>query len=117
MNLSVDLSSRGPAYPEYRNNPTSSMVVSDVSLLIPAPAPNRPDSSDDGIRRVFSDLYIPSYTRSLSALIESRKSVCKHQTYFHWSLWHSPTRLCLQREETWRSCTLKAHGCQWKVSS
>ena len=32
-----------------------------------------PILSDDGIVRYFSDLYIPSYTPSLSALIESRK--------------------------------------------
>ena len=34
-----------------------------------------PISSDDGKERYFSDLYIPSYTPSLSALIESRKHV------------------------------------------
>ena len=33
-----------------------------------------PVPSDDGIPRYFSDLYIPSYTPTLSALIESRKS-------------------------------------------
>ena len=32
-----------------------------------------PIPSDDGTRRYFSDLYIPSYTPTLSALIESRK--------------------------------------------
>ena len=32
-----------------------------------------PIPSDDGKERYFSDLYIPSYTSSLSALIESRK--------------------------------------------
>ena len=32
-----------------------------------------PIPSDDGKKRYFSDLYIPSYTPSLSALIESRK--------------------------------------------
>ena len=32
-----------------------------------------PISSDDGVPRYFSDLYIPSYTPTLSALIESRK--------------------------------------------
>ncbi|KAI0296945.1 CHAT domain-containing protein [Multifurca ochricompacta] len=32
-----------------------------------------PIPSDDGVRRYFSDLYIPSYTPTLSALIESRK--------------------------------------------
>ncbi|KAH9959958.1 CHAT domain-containing protein [Russula dissimulans] len=32
-----------------------------------------PIPSDDGVKRFFSDLYIPSYTPSLSALIESRK--------------------------------------------
>ena len=32
-----------------------------------------PIPSDDGIPRYFSDLYIPSYTQTLSALIESRK--------------------------------------------
>jgi CHAT domain-containing protein len=32
-----------------------------------------PIPSDDGIPRYFSDLYIPSYTPTLSALIESRK--------------------------------------------
>ena len=33
-----------------------------------------PIPSDDGVPRYFSDLYIPSYTPTLSALIESRKS-------------------------------------------
>ncbi|KAI0298389.1 CHAT domain-containing protein [Multifurca ochricompacta] len=32
-----------------------------------------PIPSNDGIKRYFSDLYIPSYTPTLSALIESRK--------------------------------------------
>ncbi|KAI0291363.1 CHAT domain-containing protein [Multifurca ochricompacta] len=32
-----------------------------------------PIPSDDGVKRYFSDLYIPSYTPTLSALIESRK--------------------------------------------
>ena len=32
-----------------------------------------PISSDGGVSRYFSDLYIPSYTSTLSALIESRK--------------------------------------------
>jgi len=32
-----------------------------------------PIPSDDGVKRYFSDLYIPSYTSTLSALIESRK--------------------------------------------
>jgi len=32
-----------------------------------------PIPSDDGVPRYFSDLYIPSYTPTLSALIESRK--------------------------------------------
>jgi len=32
-----------------------------------------PIPSDDGVSRYFSDLYIPSYTPTLSALIESRK--------------------------------------------
>jgi CHAT domain-containing protein len=32
-----------------------------------------PITSDDGNKRYFSDLYIPSYTPTLSALIESRK--------------------------------------------
>ena len=32
-----------------------------------------PIPSDDGVRRYLSDLYIPSYTPTLSALIESRK--------------------------------------------
>ena len=32
-----------------------------------------PIPSDDGVTRYFSDLYIPSYTPTLSALIESRK--------------------------------------------
>jgi CHAT domain-containing protein len=32
-----------------------------------------PLQSDDGVERYFSDLYIPSYTPTLSALIESRK--------------------------------------------
>ena len=32
-----------------------------------------PISSDDGVSRYFSDLYIPSYTPTLSALIESRR--------------------------------------------
>ena len=32
-----------------------------------------PIPSDDGMERYFSDLYIPSYTSTLSALIESRK--------------------------------------------
>jgi len=32
-----------------------------------------PIPSDDGVLRYFSDLYIPSYTPTLSALIESRK--------------------------------------------
>jgi CHAT domain-containing protein len=32
-----------------------------------------PLQSDDGVKRYFSDLYIPSYTPTLSALIESRK--------------------------------------------
>jgi CHAT domain-containing protein len=32
-----------------------------------------PIPSDDGIKRYFSDLYIPSYTPTLSALIESRR--------------------------------------------
>jgi CHAT domain-containing protein len=32
-----------------------------------------PILSDDGVPRYFSDLYIPSYTPTLSALIESRK--------------------------------------------
>ncbi|KAI0294715.1 CHAT domain-containing protein [Multifurca ochricompacta] len=33
-----------------------------------------PIPSDDGVKRYFSDLYIPSYTLTLSALAESRKS-------------------------------------------
>jgi CHAT domain-containing protein len=33
-----------------------------------------PIPSDDGVKRFFLDLYIPSYTPTLSALIESRKS-------------------------------------------
>ena len=33
-----------------------------------------PIPSSDGHERYFSDLYIPSYTPSLSALIESRNS-------------------------------------------
>ena len=33
-----------------------------------------PIPSDDGVSRYFSDLYIPSYTPTLSALIESRKA-------------------------------------------
>jgi len=33
-----------------------------------------PIPSDDGVSRYFSDLYIPSYTTTLLALIESRKS-------------------------------------------
>ncbi|KAH9962754.1 CHAT domain-containing protein [Lactifluus volemus] len=33
-----------------------------------------PIPSDDGVKRYFSDLYISSYTPTLSALIESRKS-------------------------------------------
>ncbi|KAH9977053.1 CHAT domain-containing protein [Lactifluus volemus] len=33
-----------------------------------------PIPSDDGVKLYFSDLYIPSYTPTLSALIESRKS-------------------------------------------
>jgi len=33
-----------------------------------------PFQSSDGVKRYFSDLYIPSYTSSLSALSESRKS-------------------------------------------
>jgi len=33
-----------------------------------------PIPSRDGVKQFFSDLYIPSYTPSLSALIESRKS-------------------------------------------
>jgi CHAT domain-containing protein len=33
-----------------------------------------PIPSDDGVPRYFSDLYIPSYTPTLSALIESRKA-------------------------------------------
>ncbi|KAI0293136.1 CHAT domain-containing protein [Multifurca ochricompacta] len=32
-----------------------------------------PIPSNDGVKRYFSDLYIPSYTSTLSALIESRK--------------------------------------------
>ncbi|KAI0303328.1 CHAT domain-containing protein, partial [Multifurca ochricompacta] len=32
-----------------------------------------PIPSDDGVKRYFSDLYIPSYTSTLSSLIESRK--------------------------------------------
>ena len=32
-----------------------------------------PIPSDDGVPRYFSDLYIPSYTPTLSALVESRK--------------------------------------------
>ena len=32
-----------------------------------------PVSSDDGVSRYFSDLYIPSYTPTLSALVESRR--------------------------------------------
>ena len=33
-----------------------------------------PTPSDDGVSRYFSDLYIPSYTPTLSTLIESRKT-------------------------------------------
>ncbi|KAI0298368.1 hypothetical protein B0F90DRAFT_1952380, partial [Multifurca ochricompacta] len=32
-----------------------------------------PIPSNDRVKRYFSDLYIPSYTPTLSALIESRK--------------------------------------------
>lgn len=50
------------------------MVVSDIrvfcSLPLHAMGPIPPDT---GSLRYFLDLYIPSYTPSLSALIESRK--------------------------------------------
>ncbi|KAH9961397.1 hypothetical protein BGW80DRAFT_1564084 [Lactifluus volemus] len=40
-----------------------------------------PIPSDDGVTRYFSDLYIPSYTPSLSALIASRKPQAEGQTF------------------------------------
>ncbi|KAI0289899.1 CHAT domain-containing protein [Multifurca ochricompacta] len=43
-----------------------------------------PIPSNDGVKRYFSDLYIPSYTPTLSALIESRKPSSK--TSYHPSL-------------------------------
>ncbi|KAI0294714.1 CHAT domain-containing protein [Multifurca ochricompacta] len=43
-----------------------------------------PIPSNDGVKRYFSDLYIPSYTPTLSALIESRKP--SSQTSYHPSL-------------------------------
>jgi len=49
------------------------MVAFDVSLLLPLHVMG-PNLSGDGVRRFFSDLYIPSYTPSLSTLIESQKS-------------------------------------------
>jgi len=46
--------------------PTSAFCSLPLHAMGPIP-------SDDGVKRFFSDLYIPSYTPSLSALIESRK--------------------------------------------
>ncbi|KAH9970408.1 CHAT domain-containing protein [Lactifluus volemus] len=40
-----------------------------------------PIPSDDGVTRYFSDLYIPSYTPTLSALIASRKPQTEGQTF------------------------------------
>ncbi|KAH9970438.1 CHAT domain-containing protein [Lactifluus volemus] len=40
-----------------------------------------PIPSDDGVTRYFSDIYIPSYTPSLSALIASRKPQAEGQTF------------------------------------
>ncbi|KAH9970427.1 CHAT domain-containing protein, partial [Lactifluus volemus] len=40
-----------------------------------------PIPSDDGVTRYFSDIYIPSYTPSLSALITSRKPQAEGQTF------------------------------------
>ncbi|KAH9970377.1 CHAT domain-containing protein [Lactifluus volemus] len=40
-----------------------------------------PIPSDDGVTRYFSDLYIPSYTPTLSALIASRKPQAEGQTF------------------------------------
>jgi CHAT domain-containing protein len=48
--------------------PTSTFCSLPLHAMGPIP------SSDTSNRRYFSDLYIPSYTPSLSALIESRKS-------------------------------------------
>ncbi|KAH9961133.1 CHAT domain-containing protein [Lactifluus volemus] len=40
-----------------------------------------PIPSDDGVTRYFSDIYIPSYTPTLSALIASRKPQAEGQTF------------------------------------
>ncbi|KAH9970431.1 CHAT domain-containing protein [Lactifluus volemus] len=40
-----------------------------------------PIPSDDGVTRYFSDIYIPSYTPSLSALIASHKPQAEGQTF------------------------------------
>lgn len=52
---------------------SQSMVVFDVSPLLPLHVMG-PNLSGDGVRRFFSNLYIPSYTPSLATLIESQKS-------------------------------------------
>ncbi|KAH9025971.1 CHAT domain-containing protein [Lactarius pseudohatsudake] len=50
----------------------SNLVVPNLGLLFSSPHAMGPIPSSDTFERYFSDLYIPSYTPSLSALIESR---------------------------------------------
>ena len=52
--------------------PTSAFCYLPLHAMGPIP-PERSADSRPGVERYFSDLYIPSYTPTLSALIESRK--------------------------------------------
>ncbi|KAH9956371.1 CHAT domain-containing protein [Russula dissimulans] len=55
--------------------PTSAFCFLPLHAMGPIPSPSR-----DKMQRYFSDLYIPSYTPTLSALIEARKPVSRTTT-------------------------------------